>query len=430
MEKTAVSAADRLAGGAGQPGRSQPPADLAGQAVGFARWLRGKNIGVTMQNCVTYLDALATLSRSRSGDAAELSANDLYWAGRLTLLGKPAELERYDAAFAEFWGGELASLAFTAMGEEAIALAFDDGEDETGDQAPAADPEQSDSQVRQISIRYSPQEVLRDKDFAELSESELEQVNQLIAQLPTAGPTIASRRLRPSTKPAHALDIRQTVKSALRTEGDVLKWHHQQRRVRQRNLVFLLDVSGSMSLYAQALLRFAHATVCARQKVEVFAIGTRLTRLTRELSVRNPGEALSSATTSVQDWLGGTRLGDTLATFNNRWGVPGLARGSVVVILSDGWDRGEPEQISQQMLRLHRVAYQIIWVNPLKATPDYAPLAQGMAAALPHVDCFVEGHSLNALAELAELIARHAELAERSVQPAMPQSVMLQRAVA
>ena len=106
--------------------------------------------------------------------------------------------------------------------------------------------------------------------------------------------------------------------------------------------------------------------------MEVFAIGTRLTRLTRELSVRNPGEALSSATTSVQDWLGGTRLGDTLATFNNRWGVPGLARGSVVVILSDGWDRGEPEQISQQMLRLHRVAYQIIWVNPLKATPDYA----------------------------------------------------------
>jgi len=136
-------------------------------------------------------------------------------------------------------------------------------------------------------------------------------------------------------------------------------------------------------------------------------MGTRLTRLTRQLSVRNPEEALNSATASVKDWSGGTRLGETLESFNNRWGMLGMARGAVVVILSDGWDRGKPAQISEQMLRLSRVAYKIIWVNPLKATPDYAPLAQGMAAALPHVDWFIEGHSLNALEELAELISQN-----------------------
>lgn len=376
-----------------------PEPELTQQAVVFARWLRYKGVGVTIQNCVTYLDALETLSRSD-----RLSCQDLYWAGRIALLSKPADLEQYDAAFTEFWAGCLPLGPIIPTAPELIALAFDSEEASSAAEVAA---EQPDPRVRQINIRYSPQEVLRDKDFAKLTDQELAEVKELITKIPASAPTVNSRRLRPSNQATDTPDIRRTVRFAMRTEGELLKWLHQKRRLRQRGLVLLLDVSGSMSLYAQALLRFAHAIVCARQKVEVFSMGTRLTRLTRQLSVRNPEEALTGATASVKDWSGGTRLGETLESFNNRWGIPGMARGAVVVILSDGWDRGKPAQISEQMLRLSRVAYKIIWVNPLKATPDYAPLAQGMAAALPHVDWFIEGHSLNALEELAELISQN-----------------------
>jgi uncharacterized protein len=162
-------------------------------------------------------------------------------------------------------------------------------------------------------------------------------------------------------------------------------------------------VSGSMDPYARALIRFAHAAVASqrRSRVEVFALGTRLTRLTRALSSHDPDEAIAAAAAETIDWSGGTRLGDGLRVFNDQWGVRGLARGAVVVILSDGWDRGDPTELGEQMARLRRVARRIVWVNPLKASEGYAPLARGMAAALPYVDDFVEGHSVAALEELA-----------------------------
>jgi uncharacterized protein with von Willebrand factor type A (vWA) domain len=171
-----------------------------------------------------------------------------------------------------------------------------------------------------------------------------------------------------------------------------------------RRLVLLLDVSGSMEPYARALLRFVHAAVAGRQKVEAFTLGTRLTRVTRELTSRDPDVALAAAARRVPDWSGGTRLGDDLRRFNDEWGVRGLARNSVVVVLSDGWDRGDPEVLGTQMERLRRVTHRLVWVNPLKVTPGYAPLARGMAAALPHIDHFVEGHSIAAMEELARVI--------------------------
>ena len=160
-----------------------------------------------------------------------------------------------------------------------------------------------------------------------------------------------------------------------------------------------------MEPYARALIRFVHAAVAGRQKVEAFALGTRLTRLTRELSSRDPDEALRRSARRVSDYGGGTRLGDGLRVFNDEWGQRGMARGAIVVVLSDGWDRGDPEVLGEQMQRLHRVAHKVIWVNPLKVTPGYAPLARGMAAALPHIDAFVEGHSLEAIERLAAEIA-------------------------
>jgi uncharacterized protein with von Willebrand factor type A (vWA) domain len=159
-----------------------------------------------------------------------------------------------------------------------------------------------------------------------------------------------------------------------------------------------------MEPYARSLLRFLHVGVMGTGKVEAFALGTRLTRLTRELSRHDPDTALAAAAGAVPDWSGGTRLGQGLKAFNDRYGVRGMARGAVVVILSDGWDRGPPEELGVEMSRLHRVAHRVVWVNPLKATPGYAPLARGMAAALPYVDRFVEGHSLASLEALAEVI--------------------------
>jgi uncharacterized protein with von Willebrand factor type A (vWA) domain len=193
----------------------------------------------------------------------------------------------------------------------------------------------------------------------------------------------------------------------MRTAGVPIRRSWRSPVERPRRLVLLLDVSGSMEPYARGLARFAHAAVMSRRsgRVEVFTIGTRLTRITRELTRRDPDTALTRAAHSVRDWSGGTRLGVSLQEFNDAWGVRGLARGAIVVICSDGWDRGDPALIGAEMRRLARVARRVVWVNPLKASPGYAPLARGMAAALPYVDQFVEGHAVSSLERLAEIIA-------------------------
>ena len=219
-------------------------------------------------------------------------------------------------------------------------------------------------------------------------------------------PPRRSLRLQPSRGRGRRPDLRRTVRASLAVGGEPVIPRRKEPGERLRRLIVILDVSGSMEPYARALLRFVHAAVAGRQRVEAFALGTRLTRMTRELTSRDPDRALSRAAEQVVDWSGGTRLGEGLRTFNDEWGVRGLARGAIVVVLSDGWDRGEPALLAEQMARLARVSARIVWVNPLKVTPGYAPLARGMAAALPYVDDFVEGHSVAALAELAAVIAR------------------------
>jgi len=191
----------------------------------------------------------------------------------------------------------------------------------------------------------------------------------------------------------------------MRSGGEPLKLSRLARAERERPVVLLVDVSGSMEPYARAFLHFAHAAVAGGRRVEAFTVGTRLTRITRELAWRDPDAAIFRAARSVSDISGGTRLGEGLASFNNRFGVTGMARGALVVILSDGWDRGDPEKISSEMERLSRVAHRVIWVNPLKASPGYQPLARGMAAALPYLDEFLEGHSLSSLEQLVEAMA-------------------------
>ena len=256
-----------------------------------------------------------------------------------------------------------------------------------------------------LRVRYSDTETLRHKDFADCSDAELSELHSLMSELRFHAVTRRSRRAVRAKRFTRRPDLRRTIRRALRTGGEPIQREFLTGDRKPRRVVLLLDVSGSMEPYARALVRFAHAAVVGRTRVEAFTIGTRLTRVTRELSSRDPDAGLRDAAESVQDWSGGTRLGATLHEFNDKWGVRGHARGAIVVVVSDGWDRGTPDELEEQMARLHRVTHRLVWVNPLKHTPGYAPLARGMAAALPHVDDFIEGHSFDSLEQLAATIA-------------------------
>jgi len=359
-------------------------------AVAFARILRGAGLDVPVG---------ATLGFARALHCVGLStASGVYWAGRATLVRRPDDIAAYDRAFEAFWGGDASMPAEPDAPVPSPTAAFDvelepdDAEGDGGARRPA------------VSVRWSPVETLRERDFASYTPAEFAQARRLMADLRLAGARRPSRRRRPSSRIHGRPDLRGTVRRSLRAGGEVAPPAYHTTGTRPRALVLLLDVSGSMEPYARAFVRFVHAAVVSSTRVEAFALGTRLTRVTRELSSRDPDAAVHAAAERVVDWSGGTRLGDGLRAFNDEWGVRGMARGAIVVILSDGWDRGDPEALAEQMARLQRVAHKIVWVNPLKASPGYAPLAQGMAAALPYVDVFVEGHSLAALEEVAAVI--------------------------
>ena len=329
--------------------------------------------------------------------------DNVYWAGRATLVRRPEDIALYDRAFDAFWTDrhDVGPAVDVELEQMSVTMAIDEpsGDDDVADDG----DERSAADEPVLALRFSALETLRHKDFSTYTDDELSEAQDLMARLRFAGPPRRSLRMTPSTS-THRPDVRRTVRAALRAGGEPIRRQWKAPGEKQRRLVLLLDVSGSMEPYARALLRFVHAAVAGRQKVEAFALGTRLTRMTRELASRDPDTALRRAADRVLDWSGGTRLGDGLRAFNDQWGIRGMARGAIVVILSDGWDRGGPEVLAEQMERLQRISHSLIWVNPLKVTPGYAPLARGMAAALPYVDHFVEGHSLAAMEQLARAI--------------------------
>lgn len=358
---------------------------MADLAVGFAAQLRLRGLTVPPDTVITYaaaLDAVGLDDRSR-----------VYWAGRATLVRRPEDIAAYDAAFADFWDGQARVIHRSATEVQRRIVAVDDGEG--GAEGEGDEPAEV--------LRWSAAEVLRHKDLAELTPEERAEAERMIDALRLRGPRRRSRRRRPRHR--GELDLRRTVAGALRAGGEPVRLEHRAPGERRRRIVLLLDVSGSMAEYARGLLRFAHAAVTARDAVEVFTLGTRLTRLTPLLATHDADAALASAMAAVPDYEGGTRLGDTIGEFTERYGVRGMARGAVVVILSDGWDRGDPAALGDHLARLSRVTHRLVWVNPLKASPGYAPLAGGMAAALPWVDEFVEGHAVASLESLARLLS-------------------------
>ena len=283
-------------------------------AVGFVNALRGAGIDVAVGSSVNYYQALGAVGMDQR--------SSVYWAGRATLVTEPDDIELYDKIFDAYYGGQqLVATPVVEVTQPITLVVDDDGNDDAEDDGGDDDPGDP-----TLTLRWSRHEVLRDKDFADYSDEELDEAHRLMAAMARIGDTRRSRRRRRTHRTAGHPELRRTVRAAIRSGGEPVRRWYTEPGERLRRVVLLLDISGSMESYARALIRFVHAAVVGRRRVEVFTIGTRLTRITRELSSRDPDRALGAATDAVSDWSGGTRLGDTLAEFNELWGIRGMAR--------------------------------------------------------------------------------------------------------
>jgi uncharacterized protein with von Willebrand factor type A (vWA) domain len=326
------------------------------------------------------------------------SREDARMALRAVLCSNRGDIERFELAFGSVFGDgrlpsssplqELGGIERAALPRVAMPGSGQADVPRQGELVPAA---------------WSQVELLRQKDFAHYSEEEVALAYELIARLARRGPMRVSRRTRVARRRSHAPDLRRIVRASLRTGGEPLARSWRGPSLRPRQLVLVCDVSGSMAPYARMLLQYLHACVTARRRVEAFVFGTRLTRITAELAGRDPDRALERATAAVLDIAGGTRIGAALAELNRAFGRR-IGRGALVVILSDGWDRGDPELLAAEMARLRRTAHRLIWLNPLAAQPSYEPLTRGMLAAIPHTDRLLPGNSLASLEELAAML--------------------------
>jgi uncharacterized protein len=317
---------------------------------------------------------------------------------RATLCASRADLAAFDAAFT-LWGGERARAPSQPL-IDPVATAVLPRAAVPAEGGRVLVPEE------QIEVRpaaWSDVELLRDKDFAEYTDAERAQARALLVRLARRTPQRLSRRTRATRRRRDVHDLRATVRASLRHGGELFERRYREPAERPRRLVLVCDVSGSMAPYSRMLLQYLQASVAARARVEAFVFGTRLTRVTRELAGRDPDRALARAADHVSDWSGGTRIGAALAELNREHGRR-IGRGAVIVVLSDGWDRGEPDVLAAEMARLRRCAHRVLWLNPLAADPRYEPLTRGMQAALPHVDHLLPGNSIASLEALALLM--------------------------
>jgi uncharacterized protein with von Willebrand factor type A (vWA) domain len=367
-------------------------APFAALLVDFARELRAAGLTVGTGDVLTYCSAMMPL------DPSDLV--DLYWAGRATLISRRDDIAVYDRVFRRFFlaeGGPAAQLLTfkaTAAAEAEAALVMPGSE---------PGPEQ-DEEKPVLGWMASDVDALKHRSFAACTPAELAALRRIMARIRLTPPRRRTRRTRPATA-GRSPDLRKTIRDSMRMHGEPAELFFRQRRTRLRPLILILDVSGSMADYSRHLLQFAHTAKHAAAKVEVFCFGTRLTRITKALEHRRPDNALEKAASTVVDWDGGTRIGESLDTFVRRWGRGGLCRGGVVVICSDGLDRGDPEQLASAMARLSRLCYRIVWLNPHKGDDrNFRPSTLGMMVAAPYIDELLSGHDLASLEQLAEML--------------------------
>jgi len=378
---------------------------LLKSAVAFSHHLRQAGLPISLNRTIELLRALGEVDASQR--------QQFYWAARLTLCSRREDMAVFDEAFEAFWlrqapvfrrrrsstkvemPEELTAALASILSRQGPPIVL------SVEEAPSKEVDEQSPQARGV-LRYSPQEILSHKDFSTYSQEEFEEAQRIMAALRFRVPWRRSRRRAAARRGWLALD--RTLRRAFRTHGEPLRWAFEAPKSKPRRLIFLCDISGSMSQYSRALLLFLHTAVRARRGMEAFCFGTRLSRVTKELSRGGPEEALARAAAAVEDWSGGTRLGQCLKAFCDRWGQRGLAHGAIVVIMSDGWDRGDPALLAEQMARLRRLCHRLIWANPCKGDPRYEPLALGMATALPYLDDFLPSHNLASLEGLALVI--------------------------
>jgi uncharacterized protein with von Willebrand factor type A (vWA) domain len=376
------------------------PSGIFDVLVGFGRALRAESVAVGSGQVLTFCTAAARL------DPTDLT--DLYWAGRACLVTRHVDVAVYDRVFKAYFLGE-GGLVHDLMRhkaqlspEAASILEILPGDD-TGDEKP---------EEEHVGLMASAVETLRHKRFEDCTPEELEAVRRLMARFRLRPPSRRTRRTRAGSSHRYP-DLRRTIRRGLRTQGEMIEQCWRDRRIRRRKIVLILDVSGSMTEYSRALLQFAHSAARVSSgpsgrlfgRVEVFCFGTKLTRITEELQKREPDHALAEAARAVFDWEGGTKIGASLDLFVRTWGRRGLCRGAIVVVCSDGLERGHPELLERAMERLARLSHRIVWMNPLKGDNEaFRPRTVGMLAALPYVDLLLSGHDLSSLEELAECL--------------------------
>ncbi len=381
--------------------------DLATVAAGFGSLLREAGVPASPERAARFAAAVAL--------ARPAAVHELYWLARVTLVDQHDQLDAFDRLFRQVFGGmaDVAGHRGDTAAPQLPPRTRPGPSVRPGDRPPggasdvptpasaAGESRDADDEGR-VLMTASVEERLRHKDFADYTDDELAELRRLVEQLRVVAPRRRSRRTW-GARSGRRLDLRRTLRRSHRTAGDPVRREYRRRRTRPRRIVLLADVSGSMESYSRVYLQLLQGAVRGA-RAEAFVMATRLTRVSQKLAAGHPDVGLARGAEAAPDWSGGTRLGAALKTFLDDFGRRGMARGAVVVVISDGWERADPVLLGEQMARLQRLAHRVVWVNPRSAAEQYEPLAGGMAAALPHVDVFVSGHSLDALDEVLTAI--------------------------
>lgn len=405
-------------GWTGLPTADRP--DLAAICTAFGELLHAAGVPVTPERSSRFATAIVV--------AEPTDLSELYWLGRVTLTTARDQHEVYDRVFQQVFRGIVdiadfrgdsphqAPPASTPTGDRSPSQQERSGEGQAGQRGTSATPGaadlDADTDEASALAAVSVQERLNDREFSALTEEELALIQRLVEQLPFVPPLRRGRRTR-RHRSVGDIDIRATLRRSHRTAGDPVRLMYRKRTTKPRRIILIADVSGSMEPYARIYLHLMRGAVQAI-KAEAFVFATHLTRLTHQLSTTHTEIAYRKAAEAANDWSGGTRIGHAIRTFIDDFGRRGMARGAVVVIVSDGWESDRPELLAEAMERLSRLAHHIIWVNPRKAAESFEPLTGGMAAALPYVDTFLSGHSLRALNDVMAAISAAGDRVDRS----------------
>jgi uncharacterized protein with von Willebrand factor type A (vWA) domain len=377
---------------------TQSKGHIVEQILAFTHLLRAMGVDVSPGQALELLRAL---------DYAPItSREDFRGAARCTLIRRREDLPLFDAAFAFFWRNRSLDplgllLPRTEVPQKPLRLPRRPRDPGADGRAGEKDDEKPETEIL---LSYSATEALRQKDFGAFTWEEVQACKQMLREMTWRLEPRTTRRKRP-TQRGRQIDMRRVLRRNLRYGGEPLEMAWREPRTRPRPLVVLCDISGSMERYSRILLQFVHTITNGLRDVEAFVFGTRLTRISRQLRERDIDDAIEAVSTHVNDWSGGTRIGDAIKDFNYHWARRVLGRGAVVLLISDGWDRGDPQMLSREMGRLQHSCYRLIWLNPLLGSPGYQPLTQGMQAALPHVDDFLPVHNLESLEQLGEKLS-------------------------